>query len=70
MSTAPDRVAPETVDLARRISTATLTSQLQKRGFANTFMQGVLPLRPALRLAGTAFTLRNIPAREDLEPPG
>src|SRR5450755_3514074 len=33
-------------------------------------MQGVLPLRPAMRLAGQAFTLRNIPAREDLEPPG
>lgn len=70
MSTAPDRLAPETLALARRISTATLTSQLQKRGFANTFMHGVLPLRPELRLAGAAFTLRNIPAREDLEPPG
>src|SRR5579859_3115820 len=33
-------------------------------------MHGVLPLRPDLRLAGPAFTLRNIPAREDLEPPG
>jgi regulator of RNase E activity RraA len=70
VSTAPDRVAPEILDLARHISTATLTSQLQKHGFANTFMQGVLPLRPAMRLAGQAFTLRNIPAREDLEPPG
>jgi regulator of RNase E activity RraA len=70
VSTASDRVAPALLDLARRISTATLTSQLQKRGFANTFMQGVLPLRPELRLAGQAFTLRNIPAREDLEPPG
>jgi regulator of RNase E activity RraA len=70
VSTAPDRVAPDVLDLARRISTATLTSQLQKRGFANTFMHGVLPLRPEMRLAGHAFTLRNIPAREDLEPPG
>jgi regulator of RNase E activity RraA len=69
-STAPDRVAAETVDLAKRISTATLTSQLLKRGFANSFMQGVLPLRPAMRLAGQAFTLRYIPAREDLDPPG
>src|SRR5437763_12419260 len=55
---------------AGRISTASLTSQLQKRGFASTFMQGVLPLRPDLRLAGQAFTLRFIPVREDLEPPG
>ena len=70
MSTPPDRVAPDILELARRISTATLTSQLQKRGFANTFMHGVLPVRPDLRLAGQALTLRNIPAREDLEPPG
>jgi len=70
VSTAPDHLAPDIVDLARHISTATLTSQLQKRGFSNSFMHGVLPLRPDLRLAGPAFTLRNIPAREDLEPPG
>jgi regulator of RNase E activity RraA len=70
VSTVPDRVAPDTLDLARRISTATLTSQLQKRGFANTFMLGVQPLRPDLRLAGQAFTLRFIPMREDIEPPG
>jgi regulator of RNase E activity RraA len=70
MSTAPQRVAPEILDLAKRVSTATLTSQLQKRGFGNTFMHGVLPLRPSMRLAGQAFTLRNIPGREDLEPPG
>jgi regulator of RNase E activity RraA len=70
VSTAPDRVAPDILELAKRVSTATLTSQLQKRGFANTFIQGVVPLRPAMSLAGQAFTLRNIPAREDLEPPG
>jgi regulator of RNase E activity RraA len=70
VSTAPERVAPDILDLARRISTATLTSQLQKRGFANTFMMGVQPLRPELRLAGQAFTLRFIPMREDIEPPG
>jgi regulator of RNase E activity RraA len=65
-----DRVATEVLELARSISTASLTSQLQKRGFANTFMAGVLPLRPDLRLAGQAYTLRFIPIREDLEPPG
>lgn len=70
MSTALDPLAPATLDLARRISTATLTSQLQKRGFANSFMLGVLPLRPETRLAGLAFTLRFIPMREDLDPPG
>ncbi|MDQ6672386.1 MAG: ribonuclease activity regulator RraA [Chloroflexota bacterium] len=70
MPTAPDRLAPAILDMARRISTATLTSQLQKRGFGNTFMLGVLPLRPEMRLAGQACTLRFIPTREDLEPPG
>ncbi len=70
MPTAPDRLAPAILDIARRISTATLTSQLQKRGFGNTFMLGVLPLRPEMRLAGQACTLRFIPTREDLEPPG
>jgi regulator of RNase E activity RraA len=66
----PDRLEPEVVELARHVTTATLTSQLLKRGFANTFMHGVAPLRPDLRLAGQAFTLRFIPMREDLDPPG
>jgi regulator of RNase E activity RraA len=70
VSTAPDRVAPDILNLARHVSTATLTSHLQKRGFSNAFMQGVFPLRPTLRLVGQAFTLRYIPAREDLDPAG
>jgi regulator of RNase E activity RraA len=70
VSIAAGRLAPEILELAKQVTTATLTSQLQKRGFANTFMYGVQPLRPDLRLAGYAFTLRYIPAREDLDPPG
>ena len=50
----------------RSVSTATLTSQLQKSGFRNTFLAGLNPLRPDLRMVGYAFTLRYIPAREDL----
>jgi len=50
-----------------RVSTATLTSQLLKLGFRNTFMRGPRPLRPDLRLVGRAFTLRYVPAREDLD---
>ena len=34
----------ETLDLLRRVSTATLTTQLFKRGLRNAFMQGVRPL--------------------------
>lgn len=50
----------------RSVSTATLTVQLQKRGFRNTFLQGLTPLRPDLRMVGYAFTLRYVPMREDL----
>jgi regulator of RNase E activity RraA len=50
----------------RSVSTATLTSQLQKEGLRNTFLAGLYPLRPDLRMVGYAFTLRYIPAREDL----
>lgn len=49
------------------VSTATLTSQLLKRGFRNTFVAGGIPLCPHLRLLGYAFTLRYAPAREDLD---
>ncbi len=50
----------------RQVSTATLTTQLGKHGFRNTFLAGIYPLRPDLRMVGYAFTLRFIPAREDL----
>jgi regulator of RNase E activity RraA len=67
---ATQRLDTRVLEMARAVSTATLSSQLQKRGFAHAWMQGVLPLRPDLRLAGQAFTLRYIPTREDLERPG
>jgi regulator of RNase E activity RraA len=50
----------------RQVSTATLTTQLLHRGLRNTYMGGVLPLRPDLRMVGSAFTLRYAPAREDV----
>jgi regulator of RNase E activity RraA len=57
-----------TIDRLRMVSTATLTTQLFKRGLRNAFMQGVRPLgRYDGNLVGPAFTLRNIPAREDLD---
>lgn len=52
----------------RRISTATLTTALLKRGLRNVFMQGVSPLRGYKgSMVGEAFTLRYIPAREDID---
>lgn len=53
--------------LLREASTASLTSELLKKGFRNTFMQGVHPLGSGSRMVGEAFTLRYIPAREDLD---
>jgi regulator of RNase E activity RraA len=62
---------PETLARLREISTATLTTQLFKRGLRNCFMQGVRPLgRLDRNLVGPAFTLRNIPAREDIDHVG
>ncbi len=53
------------------VSTATLTTQLFKRGLRNLFVQNVRPLNPAApRLVGEAFTLRYIPAREDIDHVG
>ena len=59
-------VAPEILALLKEVSTATISAQLLKRGYAQLYLHGVLPLRPDLRMAGQAFTLRFIPSREDL----
>ncbi len=49
-------------------STATIQTQLFKRGLRNTFLYGLRPLSPdATRFVAEAFTLRYIPAREDLD---
>jgi regulator of RNase E activity RraA len=51
----------------KRVSTATIATALFKRGFRNQMIQGVLPLRAHKEsMVGEAFTLRYIPAREDL----
>ena len=57
----------DTLALLHAASTATLTTVLREHGLRNTFMHGVAPLRPDCRVAGPAFTLRYIPAREDLD---
>jgi len=52
------------------ISTATLTTVLLKKGIRNVWMRGTRPLREGQgRLVGRAFTLRFVPAREDLATP-
>src|SRR5262249_14791162 len=51
------------------VSTATLTTVLFKRGFRNTFIQGIHRLNPGAPRAvvAPAYTLRYIPAREALD---
>ncbi len=66
----PLPLPPEVLDRLRYPSTATLTSVLAKRGLFNTFLVGVRPLVTGRRLVGPAFTLRYIPAREDLDHTG
>src|SRR5262249_59661229 len=60
---------PATRDKLKTVSPATLTTALFKRGLRNQFIQDVHPLNPDhARMVGEAFTLRYIPAREDLNP--
>jgi regulator of RNase E activity RraA len=60
-------LTPETRSKLETVSTATLTTALFKRGLRNQFIQDVRPLREMSRsMVGEAFTLRYIPAREDL----
>lgn len=50
------------------VSVATLTTVLFKHGFRNTFIRGIHRINPqAPRMVGPAYTLRYIPAREDLD---
>jgi regulator of RNase E activity RraA len=53
----------------RHVSTATLCTQLFKRGFRNVYIQGVKRLTTPTggNLVGPAFTMRSIPAREDID---
>lgn len=57
---------PRLADALRSVATATLSSQLRKRGLQHMTIDGVRPTRPGDTLVGTAHTLRYLPLREDL----
>jgi regulator of RNase E activity RraA len=60
----------EIVATLEKVTTATLTTLLLKKGLRNVWMRGTRPLNPGQpRLVGPAFTLRFVPAREDLATP-
>lgn len=57
-------------DQLRGVTTATLTTILLKKGLRNVWIRGALPLVPGMpRVVGRAFTVRFVPAREDLATP-
>jgi regulator of RNase E activity RraA len=57
-------------DVLRKVTTATITTMLLKKGIRRCWMKGPKPLVPGGdRLIGPAFTLRFVPAREDLATP-
>jgi regulator of RNase E activity RraA len=60
----------KTIETLSGVATATLTTVLLKKGLRNVWLRGSRPLRPGQkRVVGAAFTLRFVPAREDLATP-
>jgi len=68
----PEPALPPDLQAAlMQTSSATLSTQLVRRGLRNVAIRGVLPLRKDLPpMVGPAFTLRYVPAREDLDAYG
>ena len=61
------KLSPTTRAQLKTVSTATLCTALYKKGFRNQYIQDVRPINGNLpNMVGEAFTLRYIPAREDL----
>ncbi|MEO7939383.1 MAG: ribonuclease activity regulator RraA [Burkholderiaceae bacterium] len=70
MGVDPIPLSADTVQALSRVTTATLTTVLLKKGLRNVWLRGARPLRTGQpRLVGRAFTLRFVPAREDLATP-
>ena len=70
MGTDPLPLDADTVQILSGVTTATLTTVLLKKGLRNVWIRGARPLQtPPVRVVGRAFTLRFVPAREDLATP-
>ena len=70
MGVDPIPLSADTVRALSSVTTATLTTVLLKKGLRNVWMRGARPLKKGQpRLVGRAFTLRFVPAREDLATP-
>ncbi len=63
-------LSPAVIEALSGVTTATITTILLTKGLRNVWMRGTAPLRKGQpRLVGRAFTLRFVPAREDLATP-
>ena len=64
-------LSPELVATLEKITTATITTMLLKKGIRRCWMSGPMPFSgdTGKRLVGPAFTLRFVPVREDLATP-
>lgn len=70
MGTDPLPLDPHATEALSKIATATITTVLLKKGLRNVWMRGAAPLHAGqARRVGRAFTLRFVPAREDLATP-
>ena len=70
MGPEPLPLDPSVASALAALSTATLTTVLLKKGLRNVWLRGTRPLAPGQpRAVGRAFTLRFVPAREDLATP-
>ena len=64
--TPPKKHLPnELLELAKKASSATISTELLKKEFRFVYMAGVRPLKPGTVMAGRAYTLRYLPRRED-----
>jgi regulator of RNase E activity RraA len=63
-------LSQDAIDTLKKVTTATLTTILLKKGLRNVWIRGAMPLRPDQEtIVGPAFTFRFVPAREDLATP-
>lgn len=61
---------PAIVQALSGVTTATLTTVLLKKGLRNVWIRGAMPMASVTgRVVGRAFTVRFVPAREDLATP-
>jgi regulator of RNase E activity RraA len=67
----PTHLDDEVFELLAKASTSTLATQLYKRGIRQPFLVGLAPVGDGFEgFVGEAFTMRFIPAREDVDPLG